>query len=409
MSLNQILPPADLAWARANREGLSAVFVAAEADGEWPMFPELQRRLVQAGKSSDLSAFATQLPPTLGFAHGGDHRIVLLLFGIHLCGQGEWLLDGFLAALHLAAERYRSDEEQPALLATDVDGLIAGHNRRLLLTEVLWREAPFLGSSAYVGDGSVVAREITPDVVRYLSIETVEDYLTMRASELASLPQRGWLLPANAAVAARVEEENPPVTDGADLLGRTRRRSPLLALFATVFIGLVSLSPVIDLSLPVTLAILVGALAITAFLAWPEVRTRRLRWGLVVAVGIVAVLLVLSLRTASSDPLTPPQRAAAELVLHELQISSLRLGSDGAGRIPATALPLPIAAWSRYQGTLAEPLNPAELQSVALYYDLAAETNANPYVLTGDRARRVIAALRRQLRPALVTLSKVLD
>lgn len=409
MSLEQILPPADLVWARANREGLDAVFAAAEADGEWPILPELQRRLVQGGDSTDLNALAVHMPPTLGFAHDGDRRIVLFLSCIHLCGRGEWLLDGFLAALHLAAERYRSDQDHPAFLSADVDGLIEGPGRRLLLTEVLWREAPFLGSSTYVGDGSVVAREITSDIVRYLSIETVEDYLTVRASELTSLPQFGLPLPATPELAVE-REEAPPDTGGADILGRTRHRLPLLALFGTVFIGLAGLSPLIGLPLSSILAILAAALAVTTVLAWSEARVRRLRWGLVVATATAVVLLVLSLmRATSSDPLTPLQRAAAELVLHELQVSSLRLGSLGTDRFPATALPLPLAAWLRYQDTLAEGLDRADLRSVTLYYDLAAETNANPYVLTDTRARRVIAALRRQLRPALAALSEVLD
>jgi hypothetical protein len=271
------LPEGDLRWAQAHGAELEKILVVAEREGEWPRLPELQRKLVQEGDETNLVGVIDEMPRTLGFLQGGERRVVLLLFGIRCCAEADWLLDGFFKILNLARQRYRSSTEGAVIRSTDIERYVVGEARVRLLFEVLWREAPFLGSSAFT-EGGGVAREITSDIVRYLSIGSIDDYLEIRADELSTLPQFGWSPAASAALAEPVSDQTHQVAatggaiETADAITGVRAHWPIFAVFLSALGVLVELLPIIDLPLRIVALTVTVALGITAYWAWSEKR-----------------------------------------------------------------------------------------------------------------------------------------
>lgn len=188
----EYLPEPAQAWGREHRELLELIVDELLQTGAWPSVKALTRKLARANQPVALSALLATMPKPLGFVEHYPDRVVLLVFGLRMTHSGHKLLAGFHAVLRLAAERYASEEARPLITREDAArGTLSDDPYVSALSEILLREAPFLGS----GTGSPEEhwmREITDDVVRYWEAATTESYLRLRADELRGSPQLGW-------------------------------------------------------------------------------------------------------------------------------------------------------------------------------------------------------------------------
>lgn len=190
--LPDFLPQDAGIWASENRDLLERIVDALVESGEWPSLKKLTRQLAREHQPVALDAVIGQMPKPLGFLDGGpDRRIILTLFGLRATSSGHKLLAGFSAALRLAKERYTSEDDgDPILTRADIEGF----NSKPVadaISEILLREAPFLGSgSGLASEGW--NREVTADVVRYFDAADAESFLRIRATELSTQPQFGW-------------------------------------------------------------------------------------------------------------------------------------------------------------------------------------------------------------------------
>ena len=186
------LPDEVLDWADRHRDLLELVVKRLVASGQWPPIGELTRDLAREGRAVPLSMIFHGMPKTLGFVESQPRRIVLLLFGLRLTDAGEPLLSGFAAVLRTAVERFQGDGEPPVMTRDDLPARDSpdGTYRRAL-SEILLREAPFLGSGTG-GPDDDWSREVTEDVVRYWDATSAEDYLQVRARELFAAALPGW-------------------------------------------------------------------------------------------------------------------------------------------------------------------------------------------------------------------------
>ncbi len=124
------------------------------------------------------------IPKPLGFRQG--ERLVLTLFGLRLIPEAAPLLEAFVQTLRVAAARYADpDDPNPILSDCDVPGGAA-------VQEIVWREAPFVGSTVPALDDQQRAREVDRAIARYLDVETIDDYLRQRRDELRSSPLWNW-------------------------------------------------------------------------------------------------------------------------------------------------------------------------------------------------------------------------
>jgi hypothetical protein len=190
--------PAEVArWADEHREVLERIVGELLASGRWPSIKKLTRQLAQEQRPVALNDLLWHMPRPLGFVETHPDRVVLLLFGLRLTSGGQRLLNGFANVLRLAVSRYGGGSE-PVISRSDLAAdTRADDPYRAALSEIILREAPFIGG----GTGSETddwRREITADVVRYWRVKTVDDYLRIRAEELRHHPQFGWV-PASVA------------------------------------------------------------------------------------------------------------------------------------------------------------------------------------------------------------------
>ncbi len=186
------LPDEARAWAREHRELLEMIVEELLQTGTWPSVKALTRKLARGNQPIALSRVLGTMPKPLGFVDHYPDRVVLLVFGLRMTHAGHKLLAGFLATLRLAADRYAGEEERPSITRDDAArGTMLEDPYVRALSEILLREAPFLGS----GSGGLEehwSREVTDDIVRYWDARTAEDYLRLRADELRGSPQLGW-------------------------------------------------------------------------------------------------------------------------------------------------------------------------------------------------------------------------
>lgn len=186
------LPKDARVWAREHRELLEMIVEELLQTGAWPSVKALTRKLARGNQPVALSRVLGRMPKPLGFADHYPDRVVLLVFGLRMTHAGHKLLAGLLATLRLAAERYAGEEEQPSITRDDAArGTVLEDPYVRALSEILLREAPFLGSGSG-GPEEHWSREITDDIVRYWDARTAEDYLRVRAKELSGSPQLGW-------------------------------------------------------------------------------------------------------------------------------------------------------------------------------------------------------------------------
>lgn len=181
-----------VAWAHTHRELLERIVEELLETGRWPEANKLSRRLAREGAPLDLRSLGSHMPKPLGFLEHDPGRVVLLLFGLRMTHKGHKLLAGFTAMLHLAVERYAGDDNAPVLTRADAArGTTDDDPYVTALSEIVLREAPFLGS----GSGSAEqgwTRHVTADVTRYWRAATADNYLRIRADELMHSPQIGW-------------------------------------------------------------------------------------------------------------------------------------------------------------------------------------------------------------------------
>ena len=188
----EYLPAEVLDWADEHHDLLELVVQRLLESGEWPLVGELTRSLAREGRPSPLSELLQGMPKPLGFVESQPRRIVLLLFGLLLTGSGQPLLDGFATVLRAAVERFQGDAEHPLITSSDLPGHGSPQQPYVqALSEILLREAPFLGSGSG-GPGEDWSREVTEDVVRYWNVTSAEDYVRIRAHELFAATLPGW-------------------------------------------------------------------------------------------------------------------------------------------------------------------------------------------------------------------------
>jgi len=176
-------------WAVQHRDFLAVVYEAFNEEGDWPQRGVLQRRLVREGKLIDFGQLAVELPQQLGHREAPpEERIVLRLFALRYLDEAQDLLQQFVEALKLAANRYRSDEDEPVLGRRDLtERLGMSDSDATKLSRVLLREARFLGSgTTEVTDWE---RQIYDQgLVRFLEVANIDDYLAVEAGLLQGRP-----------------------------------------------------------------------------------------------------------------------------------------------------------------------------------------------------------------------------
>jgi hypothetical protein len=189
------LPKYVLVWATEHRELLEMIVEDFLKSAEWPLRRDLSRKLVREGEPIALDVLLHAMPRPLGFVQGHPDQVVLLLFALRLTSAGQGLLAGFTDALRRSFELFAGEDEEPVLARTEIghwetdsDGFVNA------LSEILFREAPFLGNK-HGGPGEDWTCEVTEDVVRYADVATADDYLRIRAGELSAMPQFGFAEP----------------------------------------------------------------------------------------------------------------------------------------------------------------------------------------------------------------------
>jgi hypothetical protein len=272
------LPDSARSWSCQNHEILDAVVAAFVGDGEWPERARLQRELAtQRTSPPALTSVFAGMPRVLGFLNPPGDRIVLTVFGLERTTLGRLVLEGFVTALRLSVTRYQDSRVEPLL---SWKAVVANPELSVKLWratgEVLLREAPFLGNGTGDHHGEWV-REVREEIVRYWDVETVEQYLCLRAEELRPLPQLGWSSAWRPAVESILlpghSHDNPPArtieSERIDDDARERSaRTPVgISIALTVLAILASVAPLIFGS-PVPLTSGVIAASITAGFIW---------------------------------------------------------------------------------------------------------------------------------------------
>lgn len=189
------LPEDVLEWARNNRELLDLVVAELLRTGDWPTTTGLTRDLARQGRPLPLSTLLRDLPRPLGFVENHPGRIVLLLFGLRVTSDGQRLLDPFVALLKLGIERFQGPDDPPQVTRADLRSLLGSQDdtAERALGEIFLREAPFYGQRTGGPDDEWNA-EVTDLVVTYWDVQTPDDYLRIRAQELAGAsPHYGFI------------------------------------------------------------------------------------------------------------------------------------------------------------------------------------------------------------------------
>jgi hypothetical protein len=269
------LPSDARTWVEENRALLGLVVAHLRRDAEWPRRAELQRELLARGEPLALRPIFAEMPRLLGFVRDPEDRIVLTLFGLAETDAGLPLVEAFVQCLRVAAARYR-DEASPELRRADVDALPLEPAERLVLGEILLREAPFLGSGAGAHDEDW-EREVTEDIVRYWEDLTAGDYLRRRGSELRSNPLFG-LEPALAGD-ERGETTGPSTPRGGGDAAPADAVPPWATIFVSIIVALPAVfSLVFSFPRPLVVASLLSAASAAVIwrrgFHWPPGRTR---------------------------------------------------------------------------------------------------------------------------------------
>jgi hypothetical protein len=186
------LPPDLVQWAREHREILERIVERLLATGTWPSPEVLTRQFVREENPVPVRSLMFSMPRQLGFVETVPEKVVLLLNAVRMTHAGQKLLAGYSAMLRLAVERYSSDDDRPVLTRNDAArGTTQDDPYITALSDIVFREAPFLGSGTG-GPTDAWEREVTEDVVRYWHDTDIESYLRRRAAELRPPAQLDW-------------------------------------------------------------------------------------------------------------------------------------------------------------------------------------------------------------------------
>lgn len=180
-------------WAERHLELLELVANELVASGSWPEISVLTKRLAGAGKPAPLRNIFWAMPKPLGWTDHSPERIVLSLHGLRLTHAARPLLDGYVAVLRLAVERFPKEGEEATIRRSDLDAVI---EPRLggVLSMLLHSDSPFL-AGFQGGEQDDWTAPIDDRVVNYWDAGSIDDFLRIRAEELRSHPQLGWSIP----------------------------------------------------------------------------------------------------------------------------------------------------------------------------------------------------------------------
>lgn len=369
------LPPRILDWAEnaESRALLGAVASEYLKVGAWPSLPALQRRFVQEGRNVDLVTAATSMPHEVGFRDFyPDDQVGLLLLGLYLSEQADPLLARFVAFVELAARRYAEAGDTPPTVARQdlAAELALSEHEAAALSRVILREAPFLGGGG--ADPDRWSRDVTEQIVPFLNVRDIDDYLRIRAEQLR----------LNRVAASAGEEGRgfTAVPRGLQVAGGA------LAAVAAAYTSIKGLpSSVIGIAV----AFAVGAL-VWATIGFRQ-RTRGVRALVVVipllagvAAGGVADALRESPVSTDDQRREKTVRAAKRILLRELRVAQVTFEGARKNSDPAAILPLSVDAWEAYGPFMAEELPDSSWQPIADYYSLAEKTNENPEVFSAN-------------------------
>ncbi len=185
------MPAQFVEWADEHRELLASIVEHLQRTGEWPLLVDLTRESVRRGRPIHAEQIAFEMPKALGFRSPYPERFILSLFGLRLSDEAAPLLAGFAEVLRLARERFEA-ADAPVIVQSEVRQLaVLSGAHPLALSEIVLREARFLGSGMG-GPEDEWSREVTTAVVRYWEAESIGDYLQIRAEELRQSPTTYW-------------------------------------------------------------------------------------------------------------------------------------------------------------------------------------------------------------------------
>ena len=181
------------AWAAQHRGLLERVVCDFLDTGTWPDLSELTRALAAEGQPLALREIFFYMPKPLGWIDHNPERVRLTAFALRLTETGQPLLEGLVAILRLAVERYPKGADEAVIRQADVAG-VAHEGLVAALADVLYSNARFLtGWQRFPEEGwSCPVDDI---IVNYWDAETVDDYLGIRANEMRQNPQLGWGTP----------------------------------------------------------------------------------------------------------------------------------------------------------------------------------------------------------------------
>jgi hypothetical protein len=178
-------------WIREHQDILDIVAGEFRNSGTWPAVSKLTRELARAGQPVPLAEVLFQMPRALGYVSHNPDQVVLFLPALQLTLPGQILIDGYVAILRLAYGRYTGDADRPMITRADVVAHGGDAAYEMALSEILRREAPFLGHNSD-SSSEEWTLDVTDDIVRYREVQTPDDYLRIRGAELAGNPQTGW-------------------------------------------------------------------------------------------------------------------------------------------------------------------------------------------------------------------------
>lgn len=175
-------------WAASHDRFLDVIAGRFVATGTWPTRLEIARDLARMEPPIAVGGLLADMPRSIGW-QGSEGRITLTLFALQHAEAATPIIEGFMKLLRIAVGRFRTPDGLPVppLNLYDIEALDLPPGQAHALSEVVLREAPFIGS----GVGGPVGfweREITDAVMRYYAVQTIQEYLAIRQEELQPRP-----------------------------------------------------------------------------------------------------------------------------------------------------------------------------------------------------------------------------
>jgi hypothetical protein len=187
--LPDYLPSATVQWAVEHGELLDLVAADFLSQGAWPEITVMTKRLAAAGRPIALRNIFWEMPKPFGWIDNSEDRIKLSLFGLRFARPARPLLEGYVRVLRLAVERFPAEGEASGIRRSDLDGLVEP-GLVDVLARILRDDSPFLAGIS--GEDDAWFAPVDDRVVHYWDAQSVDDYLRIRAAELASNPQFGF-------------------------------------------------------------------------------------------------------------------------------------------------------------------------------------------------------------------------